>query len=302
MSKRQLRWDTRLAEIAQFSSQHSRLPSSKSKDVDERTLGNFLRDIRRDAKKGATRITPARVAQLDMLIPDWDGNFDLAWDANMDAVTAFVSDTGRYPDRDSKDPREAALGIWLMNARYRKFGDPAKRAARVQRLDAELPAWRVGNHKSDNSKWETWATRFREFIARKGHLPNSQSAVVTEAELGAWLENQVARTKPKVATPLSKEEIQTLKDITPIWNSKAVEPVSFTWLSTVHVVKAFVAEQGRWPSVVASNVSQHEIALTQWLRDQRIAKNSGRGAAAMTPSQMRYLAKHLPGWFTGNLG
>lgn len=123
-----------------------RYPSTKSADVNERTLAVWLN--RRRSEAGAGTLVPAFREGLSVLA-DWQDlhrvTSDRArWHERLAALVAYRGSGQDWPRHKSTiEGLEHELGVWLHTQRYKARRGELNHAKSAV-LDARLPGWRSG--------------------------------------------------------------------------------------------------------------------------------------------------------------
>ena len=124
-------WTTRAHEVVSFVSDHGFFPRRGWRD--EHELAVWLCNQRAGLRRGATWLTPARIALLDEILPGWRPlsaaeRSEQRFRARAAELGAFYREHGRTPRLHAEDPVERSLGVWFYEQR---------RAARRGKLDQE---------------------------------------------------------------------------------------------------------------------------------------------------------------------
>lgn len=274
-------WRARAVGVAGYRVEHGRLPATGSDDEAARRLGNWLHAQRRLHRAG--RLAPARIAWLDLNLPDWDDPASEQWYDKAERVAHLTHDLGRLPTRGSGDDEERRLAIWLQvqrtTARQNRL-PPARR----EWLDDALPGW----DRPRESAWAGTAESVRAFRHETGRLPAARAAGdAAERRLGQWLAKQrTLREKGSLAV----ERAEWLDERLPGWSGDGAA----VWSERLAAIVAFANEHGRLPARSATS-ERSETALAVWLANQRAADRHGR----LSPERGLRLDLELPGWRSG---
>ncbi|MBD1540337.1 helicase-associated protein [Arthrobacter sp. S13_S34] len=144
-----------LANVLAFHEAQGRLPVGHGKTAQERTLGSWLADRRREAVQGA--LSPVYRDAL-AVIPGWDKPSDRKaqdaqrWLQRLEDLQQIRVAGGEWPrHQKTDDQEERTLGVWLHSQRidYRAGRmDPVKE----EQLNRVVPGWREGRGRRGGRK------------------------------------------------------------------------------------------------------------------------------------------------------
>ena len=197
-------FEANLQSTIKFVKDRNQLPSTTSKDLDEKRLGQWIHNYRK--RRGKNPEKDARVQKIP--IWSWDPYAD-QFEANLQSTTAFVEKNERLPSQSSIDSTEKPLGQWCSGCRKYRGKNPEK-DARVGRI----PGWYWSEEKEAATYQEMTVPKL-QILLRDREL----SAVGTKAALIARLESSdlLAGSPEEVMeedpAPMEGEPNSTIDDV-----------------------------------------------------------------------------------------
>lgn len=125
-------------EVLAFHNKHGRYPVISMLVPEERTIGNWLSDVRRRMGKGT--LSDVRIAALNEMLPEWDIVKDTGWTLQLQAITNFIEANGTVPSSSSDDHREKQLGTTLKQLQS-LFSKSRLTAADREFVQSKFPEW-----------------------------------------------------------------------------------------------------------------------------------------------------------------
>lgn len=222
------------AALGQFRAAHHRFPISRPKVegvLEESRLAVWMYAQR------AVTLTNDQSQLMDRVAPGWNPTrartFEQVWDENAEAVRAHRDVHGAWPLKDTADPAERALGIWLINQRslaHLGHRGRGKRPSdeRLAHLDQTIPGWRPAKPVR-RPTWDQSLAAAAAVLASTGQLPSAGSLAEADRVLGRWLYRQLNawRTGADPATkvgPLTEQQVADLDRATPGWRTTVTLP------------------------------------------------------------------------------
>lgn len=236
----------------------------------EAILHEWLKDQRRAAQQG--RLGEDKEAYLDARIEGWRLTQDDRWKIQLDALALSMK---------SGSPLDENLKGWLANQR-RLLAAGTLKPERKDALDRSVPGWQEGSE----HQWRSRAEDLADYVDLNGGLPPYEAGDGETAVLYRWMNYQrfLARSGK-----LAKKRLDWLNKQVPGW----LPPDSGrdgAWSAMADNVAAFIAKNGRWPSVSRPD----ERRMARWVGTQRAAKRRGK----LSTPRAGWLATELPGWDT----
>lgn len=254
-------------------------PSPSAHDAAERRLATWLRTQRRAEASG--RLSPERLAWLELNLPSWRRPADEGWDDTVAAVAGFVAETGRFPREAAYgEPFERRLAGWLRRQREAaaddRLDDERRRA-----LDDAVPGWLD----PAAARWTRTARRLAGWVAAHDRLPAKHAADPLERRLGEWLAGQ---RRLAAAGSLPPARAARLDRSVPSWRERP----DAAWRMRLDELLAFTAAAGRAPARTA-DAGDEERRAAAWLAEQRTAARAGR----LSDARRALLDASVVGWF-----
>jgi hypothetical protein len=182
-----------------------RTPSESSKNADEKRLGQWQSNQRKNYKN--KNISKEHIAALNAT-DGWVWESSLFKD-NREQWAAKRKELGRDPSPTSKDADEKRLGQWQSNQRsdYKNKTLPEERVEALDATDGwvweSTPGKIITKPKSFEENLEQWAAKRTEL----GRTPSGKSKNADEKRLGQWQSKQRGYYKNKT---LPEERVKAL--------------------------------------------------------------------------------------------
>ncbi len=211
---REAGWVRQLTSVSAWRYSHNRWPTATG----NRAAYAWLRHQIVAARSSPPSITGPRRAQLDQRLPGWRDAVPVGarsdiWQRRLNALAAFVAQTGRLPKVGQ--PGEAALAQWLLIQRRAAAGRTGQgfTPARRQQLDEKVPQW-SGDGLLER-RWLAAVAEVEQFVATAGRSPSSHPRS-PEHRLGCWVLRQRSLIR---ARRLSAGRVAVLDARLPWWRS-----------------------------------------------------------------------------------
>jgi len=179
-------WLTMATAASQFFTDHGHHPRARASDPDERTLGEWLRAVRKGAQglSAGLIMSAERAEFLGEHYPAWRGG-DWLWLTRAQEVADFRATRARCPSHVSSNADEARLGRWLATNRWAAAtGARTWTPAREDFMDRNVPGWRAP---SRAAAWLHHAQEAAAFMAEHGRRPRRQGVNADEDSAARWL-------------------------------------------------------------------------------------------------------------------
>jgi hypothetical protein len=276
-------WLARAEQVVAFVSDNSRVPSSRSRDVPEKRLSEWLNTQRQRYRNG--RLTSDRRAFLDAKWPAWCDSLDDKWLVMAHDLQNFISSQRRLPMTNAQQGgAEQKLASWLSSQRSQKSnGSKNFTASRDEWLEENTPGWSAGF----TDAWDEKLASLAVFCAVNSHLPRGGSGDAHEHELASWLGAQRSSAKSGKHA-LTEERRERLDSAAPGWG----RPREDFWQRQVKEILAFQDRHGRLPK--PSGTENDENRMAEWLVRHRNGERSSTGDRALY--RYRLLDEVLPAW------
>lgn len=201
-------WEEILQEWIEFRKEHGYTPSSNSKNILEKKLGNW-RTSQRSAYKN-NKLSSERIKILDKT-HGWTWEEADSWEEQLKKLIDFIETNKRYPIQTTKDKKEGGIAVWYHKQRINyKNKEPSLTTAKITILE-NLPDWKW----EESDTWEEKRRQWIQYVKKHKKYPSNTSTDAIERPLGQWQAQQRYnyRTKNTCMTP---ERIRLLEEA-PNW-------------------------------------------------------------------------------------
>ena len=199
-------WESIFHKLKEWIKVNNKLPLSESKNIEERSLGHWCVNQRRNKKEN--KLTEDRMNKLNT-INLWYWELDELWKNKCIEVKKWMEINKRMPSEGSDDPIERSLKKWLNTQRLKGKNNKLSSYQIEQLNSIDGWYWIVKKIKTFDER----CLEVNEWIKINGKMPVDHSKNPAEKSLSKWCGNQ--RQKKKNNT-LSKNKIIKLNTI-PHW-------------------------------------------------------------------------------------
>ena len=269
-------WKQTFKSLKDFIDKNDKTPSQKSKDKDEKILGIWLSNQKKNFKKKA-----CIMGTNPEIYDTWEQfttsekykkyflSNENEWKQNLESLKQFIDKNDKTPSLTSKD--EKKLGRWLSNQK-KNF----KNQTQIMKNEEIYNIWEqfITSEKykkyflSNENEWKQNQKSLKDFIDKNGKTPSSTSKDKDEKSLGGWLSNQKKTFK-------NKTEIMKNEKIYNIWEEfttsdkykKYFLSNENEWEQKFESFKEFIDKNGKTPS--STSKDKNEKSLGQWLGTQK---------------------------------
>jgi superfamily II DNA or RNA helicase len=260
-------WTNNCSEVKKWYNDHNgQKPLAVSKDNEEKRLGSWCTNQRKNKKKG--KLDEDRIEQLEKIVGwEWELDLDAVWTNNYDAVKKWYNDhNGQKPSSESKDAEEKRLGLWCGTQRTNKKKGKLDED-RIEQLE-KIVGW----------EWEldldaVWTNNYNEvkkwYNDHNGQKPSETSKDAEEKRLGKWCGTQ--RTNKKKGK-LDEDRIEQLELIVG-WEWEL--DLDAVWTNNYDAVQKWYNDHnGQKPSITSKDNEEKRLGL--WCGHQRTNKKKGK--------------------------
>jgi hypothetical protein len=252
-------WDTMVAALAAFKSQHGhcRVPSQPGK---YRALGMWLINVRRRKKKGL--LDRGRIRELDRLGVVWEPR-EREWEDRFTELVAYQAKYGHcnVPAEWSENPR---LASWVYHQRQRRKLSTLTQD-RLERLDKIGFVWTT----TAEQAWEAKFAALVDYQRAHGHCRIAIYAK-NHASLGRWVS---AMRGCRKQGKLSEEQIRRLDELGFVWDGALQAWAEEAWESKYAALVEFQRTHGHCR---VSVLSKDHARLSNWVRTMRGNRKRGK--------------------------
>lgn len=293
MDRNSLRFFKKLEELGRFlrDVEYERWPNKRSKDADEKSLGEWLSAQRQARLENKWGWSALRASAFDRLHPEWHNAWILSWDTELKSLVAFLEASGYkvWPSRVKSAPAsERRIASWLS----------AQRRAREKGM---LTPYQHSALSNVHHRWyDPWVLPFearcrdlKEFLDRTGRerWPTSKAEDADERSLGSWLVTQRKAKKGVGPHAWSDERDDMLRAIHSDWT----EPWVLIFERRCRELSDFLSAVSfeYWPNQHSNDTA--EAALGSWLTFQR-GEKKWEERRAWEPRREELLQSVHPMW------
>ena len=266
-------FEDKFEQLKQWILINKKIPSSTSKDPQEKQLGIWCSHKRVDKKKG--QLSDEKIKKIEEL-NDWFWEQEDPFDDYYDKLKQWIIINKKLPSSMSKNPQEKQLGQWCSDKRkYKKKGKLSD--DKIQKLE-KLTGWYWDQEDPFDDSYE----QLKQWIIISTKFPALTSNDPQEKQLGSWCSNQ--RTNKKKGK-LSDDKIHKLEKLTG-WYWKQED--SFDGL--YNELKQWILINNRIPYERSKDPQDKQLG--SWCSRQRTNKKKGK----LSDDKIQKLEK-LTGWY-----
>lgn len=260
------RWFERFEELKKFINENERIPNNSSKKNDEKRIGDWFTDQKRNYKNNERSMKDTVKNELWTQYmgenPQYFKTDDDYWFEYFEELKNFISENERIPTEIS----ERKLARWFQhqkqNFKNKSLGMKNETRYNIwKQFMNENPQYFM----SDEDYWNSIFIKLKKFIKENNKLPSRVSNNKNEINLNSWLNTQ--RSAFKQIKYGMKNEIRYS-----IWEHFLYEYKQYfkdyedVWYNKLEDLKKFINENKRKPSKEPSDKT--EQILGQWLGQQ----------------------------------
>jgi superfamily II DNA or RNA helicase len=270
------KWYDALKECDEFYKTHHKIPSSTSKNKEEKTLRSWIGTQRTNYKKKNKSMTQERIQACESC-EWWVWDFDSVWYDTLKACDAFYQTHQKLPSNGSKNKEEKQLGTWITNQRTKyKKKNKCMTKEHIQACEAyEWWVWEVDN----DGLWHDTLKACDAFYQKYQKQPSSTSKSKEEKTLCLWIRVQRTNYKNK-NTWFTQERIDACQAYAWwVWDFDKNK----IWFNKLKACGEFYKKN----KIIPSNTSEDkdETALARWIGIQR--KNYKKKNKCMTQERIQ---------------
>jgi superfamily II DNA or RNA helicase len=291
-------WMGQYKASCEFFNEFGRWPSTTGASVAERDLGRWITTQRTNGarRRGNKRSDLSQERYIVLSTTDgwsWDPQAE-AWSLNYEAALRYFAREQRWPRKGATEPRERALGKWVVRVRGNgnsilAGAEPGTRGCGYltsQQFTTlqETPGW---SWDPISDEWRTQYTCAVTYFENNGHWPKTSDSNPEIRKLGRWVatnRKQGRRYFAGAPSDMTAERFAQLESTAGwSWN-----PLTDEWQQSLEAVADFHNIYNRCPAFGAQG---SEGRLASWVGSQRHAWSMG----SLSPERAAVL-EGLPGW------
>lgn len=263
-------WSYKFDRVKEWIEENNRIPSEKSDDIIEKSLGGWCSSQR--ANKKNNKLTDDQIKQLTTL-NNWYWNSNDIWNLNHSKLEIWICKNKKIPSPISKNLEEKTLALWCGRQRTNK-----RLTDNQIELLNKIPGWNWGL----NDVWEDTYLKVNKWIDLTNKLPSAMSKDPVEKKFGNWCGLQRKKEKQGKLKKYRKKKLDKLPGW--YWN------LDDLWNNTYSEVSKWIDINNRIPSSTSKN--SIEMQLGDWCGKQRQSKKKSK----LSKYRENQLNK-LPHWY-----
>lgn len=263
-------WSYKFDQVKEWIEENNRIPSKKSNNSTERSLGEWCASQRQYKKND--KLTNGQIKQLAIL-HNWYWDYNDAWNLNYSKLKEWVDINKKIPSQGSKKIEEKTLAFWCSTQRRNE----SLTDNQIELLN-KIPGWNWGL----DDVWLDTYLKVEKWIYSMNKLPSAMSKDPTEKIFGNWCKLQ---RKKMTQCELKKYRKQKL-DKLPGWYWNLDD----LWKNTYSKLKDWINLNNKIPSNGSKN--SIEYLLGNWCSKQRQSKKKNK----LSKYRENQLEK-LPCWY-----
>ena len=203
-------WDLKLQELKAFIATHDSTPRTKSKNDEEKVLGQWLSHQKTNYGKKVHSMKQKEIFdKWTGFITDYAKYFisnDDLWDLKLQELKVFIATHDSTPGRTSKNGEEKVLGQWLSTQKT-NYGKKTYRMKQKEIYDkwtgfiTDYAKYFISN----DDLWDLKLQELKTFIATHDSTPSTTSKNGEEKVLGQWQSKQKTNYGKKTQIMKQKE-------------------------------------------------------------------------------------------------
>jgi superfamily II DNA or RNA helicase len=277
-------WIEKLDKVKMFIDENGRRPNKRSKNKEEKTLGYWISDQKKNCKdnKNIMKNDIIKKHWIEFINDEKYSKYFLSnqelWTNNLNEVKMFIDKNNKLPTKESKNKEEKTLGKWVSHQKHNH-----KKNQFIMKLNIDIKKlWIdfINDEKYRNyflSNKEIWMNNLNElkkFIDENDSLPSSISKNDEEKTLINWLNTQKQNYKNNSRIIKNEKIKEKWKEFI---NDEKYKTYLLSyeelWKNNLFQVKKFINENYKKPTKESKN--KEEKALGTWvLRQKKNYKNN----------------------------
>jgi len=269
-------WEHTCVRLEQYVLENGKIPSSKSKNLDEKLLGVWCVIQRTNNRQ---RILPDdRIQRLNYL-DGWRWDYYESWNDKYIRVKEYIKKNNKIPSRGSDEPNMSSLYEWCRGQRRKKHEGKLSDdlVAKLNTLDL----WYWTDETTDKTKisFDTRHYELQQWIDINKRMPNMSSECQFEKKLATWCSVQRRNKKKGILSDARIERMDTL----PGWFWEGIKSWDERYIET----KEFIDKNNRLPTKCSKKNAEKSLAM--WCKLQRYRQKN------LSPNEIDNLS-NLKGW------
>jgi len=286
-------WKEKCQEMCDFIDENNRMPNKRSKNPDEKRLGNWIGTQKGNYNSKGSEFSKHIMKNFqiwniwkDIISDDKYSKYlviDLVenWKNNYKKMYEFIDKNRKRPSFYSKDPEEKRLGYWISGQKKNYDQRGTEFSKQIMKTTPEI--WNIWTNMLSNEKYsnvldpvQDWKNKHQKmclYIDKLGKRPSFDSKDKEEKRLGKWVAHQKENYDQR-GTEFSKKIMKTNPEIWNIWKnmlsnekySNVLDPVQ-DWKNKHQKMCLHIDKLGKRPSDKSKD--QEEKRLGKWVTHQK---------------------------------
>jgi superfamily II DNA or RNA helicase len=264
-------WSEKLAIIEEYIEQHDKLPSSKHKDTNIKSLGIWISHQKKNYKKREYIMNNEEIRiEWKTFIDKYPHLFlsnEENWFENKNKVEEYIQQHDKLPSCHIKDTNIKSLGCWISDQKknYKKRGyimNNKEIRIEWESLIEKYPHLFLSNEEI----WFENKNKVEEYIQQHNELPSENSKDTNIKSLGCWISDQKQNYK-------KREYIMKNEDIRKEWESLIEKyPHLFLsneeiWFENKNKVEEYIQQHDKLPSKHSKDMNIKSLGC--WISHQK---------------------------------
>lgn len=260
------RWFDRFEELKKFIDENERTPNKSSKKNDEKRMGDWFTDQKRNYKNNKKSMKD--IIKYDLWTeyvknnPQYFKTDDDYWFEYFEELKNFISENERIPTEIS----ERKLAKWFQhqkqNFKNKSLGMKNETRYNIwKKFMDENPQYFM----SDEEYWNSTFIKLKTFMDDNNKLPSSASNDKMEIKINSWLNTQRSMFK-QIKHGMKNEDRYNIWEHFLDEYKQYFKDYEVVWYNKLEQLKKFINENKRKPSKEPSDKT--EQLLGQWLGQQ----------------------------------
>ena len=267
------KWYEDLSKTTEFVIENGKIPSGKSKNKEEKRLGNWVCNQKTNYKKKNKSMEDKTIRKAwEAFVNDerWKGlfmDFEEKWYDDLRKTTEFVIENGKIPSSTSKNKEEKRLGYWISHQK-KNYKNNSMKDETIRKVWEEFvndERWK-GLFMDSEEKWYDDFSKTKEFVIENGKIPSRTSKNKEEKRLSKWVHRQKTNYKNKSMKDETIRKVWEEFVNDERWKGLFIS-LEEKWYDDLRKTTEFVIKNGKRPNKRSKN--KEEKRLGNWIGTQK---------------------------------
>jgi len=257
-------WNKQYDKLITFIEKNKAFPSDKSKDADERYVGQWK--VNQKGYKKQNKLSEEQIKMLEQ-IPEWQWKKDTGgeiWTNHYYKLINYIEIFGIYPSVCSIEKKIKSLGLWAATQRQ-NYKQNKLSQEQIKMLE-QIPKWKWKIN-SKEIRSENWIKNYYDFInyiKTFGKYPSENSK--ESKFLNSWMENQKRNYRKNKLSEYQKKMLEQI----PGWT---LNPKSDNWNNIYNKLKEYKEKNHSFPTQYSKEKDVKSIGLWYSRQKENYYKN-----------------------------